>query len=177
MITVRIIDREHKADINIKNESFILYGLMLPSYNNGKWAHTVINLPPENHTEMSFPDENYDYDKMSEDHIFIGAYDGEKCVGLAIMRQDFFRYMYLYDLKVNSSYRRQGIGAMLIDKCKEVASQHGYCGVYTQGQDNNLGACQFYLKCGFEIGGINTHVYKGTSQENKKDIFFYIEAE
>lgn len=32
MITVKMIDCEHKADINIKNESFKLFGLMLPSY-------------------------------------------------------------------------------------------------------------------------------------------------
>ncbi|MBQ8403390.1 MAG: GNAT family N-acetyltransferase [Clostridia bacterium] len=177
MIKVKIIDSARKDDINIKNHPFKLFGLMLPSYNNGKWDHTEIVFPPENHTEMRFPDENYDYDKMKDEHIFIGAYDGEQCIGLAIMRDDFFKYMYLYDLKVNSAYRSKGVGAMLIDKCKEVAVEQGYRGIYTQGQDNNLGACKFYLKCGFEIGGINTHVYNGTPQENKKDIFFYIDAE
>lgn len=154
MITVKIIDKEHSADINIPNEPFKLFGMMLPSYNNGKWNYTVMNFPLENHTEMCFPNENYDYEKMSENHIFIGAYDGAQCIGLAIMRDDFFKYMYLYDLKVNSGYR----------------------GVYTQGQDNNLGACKFYLKCGFQLGGVNTFIYNGTSQENKNDIFFYIDA-
>ncbi|MBQ9121049.1 MAG: GNAT family N-acetyltransferase, partial [Clostridia bacterium] len=167
---------EQQADINLPNEPFKLYGLMLPSYNNGKWDHTVMYLPPENHTEMCFPDESYDYGKMSEDSVFIGAYDGEKCIGLAIMQQAFFKYMYLYDLKVNAAYRGRGVGRMLIERCKEVAVKHGYRGVYTQGQDNNLAACTFYLKCGFAIGGLNTHVYNGTPQENKKDIFFYLDA-
>ena len=177
MINIKVIDKGHQADINIPNEPFKLFGLMLPSYNNGKWDHTVIHFPPENHTEMCFPDENYNYDKMAENYIFIGAYDGDSCIGLAIMRNAFFKYMYLYDLKVNSDYRGKGVGAMLIDKCKEIALEHGYRGVYTQGQDNNLGACQFYLKCGFRIGGVNTFIYNGTSQENKNDIFFYIDSE
>ena len=176
MITVKIIDNEHKVDINIKNEPFKLYGLMLPSYNNGKWDYTVINFAPENCAEMSFPDENYDYDKMIKDHFFIGAYDSDKCIGLAVMRQSFSKYMYLYDLKVNSAYREKGVGAKLIDECKKLALCKGYIGVYTQGQDNNLAACKFYLKCGFEIGGLDTHVYNGTPQENKKDIHFYIKA-
>lgn len=176
MIQIRIIDRGHKADINIPNEPFKMFGLMLPSYNNGQWDHTVINFPTENYAEMCFPDENYDYDAMSKDHIFIGAYDEEQCIGLAIMRDDFFKYMYLYDLKVNSAYRGKGVGAMLIDTCKEVAAEHGYRGIYTQGQDNNLGACKFYLKCGFQIGGVNTFIYNGTAQENKKNIFFYIDS-
>lgn len=176
MISIKIINHEHREDINIPNEQFKLFGLMLPSYNNGKWDYTVINFPSENHTEMRFPDENYDYDEMTKEHIFIGAYDGERCVGLAILKQEWFKYMYLYDLKVNSEYRGKGVGAMLIDKCKEIAIEQGYRGVYTQGQDNNLGACKFYLKCGFQIGGVNTFIYNGTSQENKKDIFFYIDS-
>ncbi len=45
--------------------------------------------------------------------------------------------MYLYDLKVNRKYRGQHIGKLLIQKANEIAVQNGYCGLYTQGQDNN----------------------------------------
>lgn len=175
MITVRIIDSEHKSDINIKNEPFKLFGLMLPSYSNGKWDHTAVRFPRENHSEMCFPDESYDYDEMSKEHIFVGAYDEERCVGLAVLKHEWFKYMYLYDLKVSSDHRGKGIGAMIIEKAKELALEHGYRGLYTQGQDNNLGACLFYIKNGFEIGGINTFIYNGTKQENKKDILFYLD--
>lgn len=98
--------------------------------------------------------------------------DGKQ-LWLNCLAKHMFKYMYLYDLKVNAEYRSKGVGKMLIDESKKVAKDNGYIGVYTQGQDNNLGACHFYLGNGFEIGGLNTHVYNGTSQENKKDIFFY----
>ena len=176
MITTKIITKEHKADINLKNHPFKLFGLMLPSYNNGKWNHTELLFPKENVTEMCFPDEDYDFDEMSRNSVFVGAYDGERCVGLAILQQALMRYMYLYDLKVDPDYRGQGVGRLLIDKCKEVAAEQGYRGLYTQGQDNNLGACRFYLKMGFEIGGLDTRVYGGTPQEHKKDILFYCDA-
>lgn len=42
--------------------------------------------------------------------------------------------------------------------------------------DNNLGACLFYIKRGFVIGGLNTNVYKGTKQEGKADIYFYCDV-
>lgn len=177
MITVRIITEAHKADINLKNQPFKLFGLLLPSYNNGKWDYTQLRFPAENITEMCFPDEDYDFEEMSQNSIFLGAYDGDACVGLAVLQQDFFKYMYLYDLKVEPSFRGKGVGAMLIKRAKEIAAEQGYRGLYTQGQDNNLGACLFYLKMGFEIGGLNTNVYKGTPQEHKKDIFFYCDAE
>ena len=173
MIVTSIIKEDRKADINIKNHPFQLFGLMLPSYNNGKWDNTELLFPKENVTEMCFPDEDYDFDAMSESSVFVGAYDGEKCVGLAILQQAFMRYMYLYDLKVDPDCRGQGVGRLLIDKCKKVAAQQGYKGLYTQGQDHNLGACRFYLRMGFEIGGLDTRVYGGTSQEHKKDILFY----
>ena len=32
MITTKIIDREHKGDINIPNQPFQLFGRMVPSY-------------------------------------------------------------------------------------------------------------------------------------------------
>ncbi|MBD5532518.1 MAG: GNAT family N-acetyltransferase [Lachnospiraceae bacterium] len=173
MISVKVIDKTHQNDINIKNEPFPLFGLVLPSYHNGKWDYEIVRFAEENVTQTCFPDENYDYEELSKNSVFIGAYDGEQCIGLAIMQQAMFRYMYLYDLKVNMDYRGRHVGAMLIEKAKEIAQEHGYRGIYTQGQDNNPGACLFYLRNGFEIGGLDTNVYKGTSQENKKDILFY----
>jgi len=177
MITVKTINADKKDDINIPNQPFKLYGLMQVSYDKEMWDYTVIRFPAENITEMCFPDENYDYDQLAQDGVLIGAYDNDRCIGLAILQHHFLKYMYLYDLKVDAHYRGQGIGRMLIEKAKEIAVEQGYRGIYTQGQDNNLGACLFYLKNGFAIGGLDTHVYKGTSQENKKDILFYLDID
>lgn len=173
---IRIIDDRSKADINIKNEPFSLFGRMIPSYCDEKWGYDVKLFPKEEISEMCFPDENYDYDAMSKDCVFIGAYNGEKCIGLAVLQDYMFKYMYLYDLKVLSNYRNVGIASALIEKAKEVALSKRYCGIYTIGQDNNLAACRFYLKAGFQIGGFDNRVYKGTSQDGKADIIFYLDC-
>lgn len=177
MIEIKIIDQEHEQDINIPNEPFPLWGRMIPSYTNEKWSYTVERYNLQDVSEMCFPDENYNYGEMCKNSIFIGAYDGDTCVGLAIMQDAFFKYMYLYDLKVNKEYRRQGVAALLIKKAKEVALEKGYSGIYTQGQDNNLSACLFYIKIGFYIGGLDTNIYKGTKQEGKADILFYLDVD
>ena len=176
MFEIRIIDADHKQDINIPNEPFSLFGRMIPSYINEQWTYSIIHFKEEEICEMCFPDENYDYDNLSKNSIFVGAYEGDKCIGLAILQHAMMKYMYLYDLKVNMDYRGLQIGKMLIEKSKQVAVKQGYKGIYTQGQDNNLGACLFYLKNGFVIGGLDTHVYVGTSQEGKSDILFYLDA-
>lgn len=177
MIEIRIIDADHEQDINIPNEPFVLFGRMVPSYSNGQWQYSTVRFEEDEIGEMCFPDENYDYGELSKNSVFVGAYDGDKCVGLAILQQAMLKYMYLYDLKVNMDYRGRQIGKRLIEAAKEVAVKQGYRGIYTQGQDNNLGACLFYLKNGFVIGGLDTHVYTGTSQEGKSDILFYIDAD
>lgn len=82
--------------------------------------------------------------------------------------------MYLYDLKVSAAARGKGIGRALIGAAKAEALSRGYRGLYLQAQDNNLNACLFYLKAGFQIGGFDNHVYNGTNQEGKADIIFYL---
>lgn len=172
---IRIIGDENAKDINIKNEKFELFGRMIPCRQDGKWSYTV-----EKGTSVGwdiFPDENYDYEKMKDDCIFVGAYDGETCIGLAIFQKQWHKYIYLYDLKVNARYRRRGIAARMLDKASEAALRLGYRGIWTVGQDNNLAACLFYIKNGFVIGGLDTEVYNGTKLEGNADIHFYKEFE
>ena len=169
MIEIKIIDATHKDDINIPNEPFRLIGRMIPTYIDKQWNYRVHSFNESDITEMCFPDENYNYDEMKNNSIFIGAYDNGKYVGLAILQDAWFKYMYLYDLKVSKDFRHMGIATSLIQKVKEVCKAHGYSGIYTQGQDNNVSACLFYIKTGFHIGGLDTNVYKGTKQEGKAD--------
>lgn len=98
MIETKIIDARHKADINIPNEPFRIFGKIVLSYEGKNRAYKLLRFDSENITEMCFSDENYDYDFMT-DSTFLGAYDGDKWVGLAILQPGFFKYMYLYDLK------------------------------------------------------------------------------
>ena len=83
--------------------------------------------------------------------------------------------MLLQDLKVNRDFRKLGSAGELIKKGQQYASDLGYKGIYTISQDNNLAACKFYLKQGFEIGGLNTRDYQHTLQEGKADVYFYLE--
>lgn len=172
----RVITKEHSEDILLKNDPFPLNGKMIVSYVNQKWGYTVERFPPDQCSEMRFPDEAYDFDAMSKDTVFIGAYDGDQCVGLVLLQKAFFKYMYIPDFKVSAACRGQGVGRMLVQKAAEAAKEMGYRGLYLQGQDNNLNACLFYIHTGFRIGGLDTEVYKGTSQEGKADIMFYLDV-
>lgn len=170
-ISIRLIGRENASDINIKNEPFPLFGRMLPCYQDGKWSYTTRK---NDKTEWDlFPDENYDFEKMEKEYVFVGAYDGSVCIGLAILKHQWNKYIYLHDLKVNQAYRGQHVATKMMNTAYEYAREHGYRGVWTIGQDNNLAACLFYINSGFRIGGLDTDVYIGTGLEGNSDIYFY----
>ena len=173
LIEIRRIDAAHGEDARLPNEPFREWGRMIPRLENGRWSYTTEPLPETR--EECFPNEPYD--PAEDDAIFLGAYDGDRCVGVAVLRQEMFRYLYLDDLKVCAALRGQGVGGRLIEGCMEAARALGLRGVYTIGQDNNLSACLFYLKQGFEIGGFDNRRYRGTSQAHKADIFFYKDLE
>lgn len=168
-ISIRKIDEAHAKDARLPNQPFKIWGQMIPSLDHGKWSYEVEKF--DQTTEDCFPDEPYDVTKDTA--TFLGAYKGDTCVGLAVLRKDMFKYLYLDDLKVNRDYRGHGIGGMLIEACMTETKKLGLQGVYTIGQDTNLSACLFYLRRGFEIGGFNNRNYCGTPQEKSADIYFY----
>ena len=171
MVEIKRITRENRQDLNIPNEPFNMPGRMIPLLHDGVWTFRT-EFFSETQT-MVFPEENYDFDEISTKGIVLGAYEDGNCIGIAIYQDYWLKYMYLYDLKVNASARGSGVGTMLINAGMEAAKKRGYCGIYTVAQDNNLNACLFYLKNGFEIGGFDNRTYDGTSQEGKADIIFY----
>ncbi len=172
---IRPITKENARDLNIANEPFSMPGRMIPSLCDGVWDYRVELF--DQIQEMTFPDENYVFDTLAENGILLGAYEDGSCVGVAIYQKAFFKYLYLYDLKVSAAARHKGVGKALIRAGLEAAEREGYQGIYTQAQDNNLNACQFYLSCGFQIGGFDNRIYSGTSQAGKADIVFYLGRE
>lgn len=175
MIEIRRITRETAQDLRLPNEPFEMPGKFIPQLSDGVWSYRMESFPaPET---MVFPNEDYDFEARSSKGAMFGAYENGKCVGLAIYEDYWLKYMYLYDLKVNSEARGKGIGKALIQAGLEEAKTRGYRGIYTIAQDNNLNACMFYLHAGFEIGGFDNRVYGGTSQANKADILFYLDIQ
>ena len=169
---IRIINEDFEKDINILNQPFKIRGRLLVSFVNNKWVYKEEVFKENQVKEMTFPDENYDFNEM-KDYVFLGAYENNTCIGLAILIETFNSCLFLYDLKVNKLMRGKGVGKKLVDYSYKYALDHNYPGLYTIAQDNNLDACLFYLSCGFEIGGLDTKTYEKTKQAGKYDIYFY----
>ena len=173
MVEIREITIESQGDLNLPNDAFQMPGRLIPALENGiwSWREELFETP----RSMCFPDENYDFQEYSKDGFLLGAYEDGVCMGLGIFREEFWKYIYVCDLKVCAAARGRGIGRMLIDAGMAKARAKGYRGLYLYAQDNNLNACRFYLKTGFKIGGFDNRRYDGTGQEGTADIIFYKE--
>ena len=59
--------------------------------------------------------------QMMFDHgnVYVGAYDGDKLVGLARVMTDFVFTSYLSDLAIDEAYQHRGIGKQLIIEVKK----------------------------------------------------------
>ncbi|MDR1599028.1 MAG: GNAT family N-acetyltransferase [Oscillospiraceae bacterium] len=84
------------------------------------------------------------------------AWNDGKLVGQAVVEKHIFRLARLCDVRVTLSERRRGVGARLMEAAERWAWQQGLAGVLVETQDNNPGACQFLVKCGYKFGGVDT---------------------
>lgn len=132
MIEIREITPDKKSDINLPNEPFKLVGRLEVGYMGGKWTYSEKYLPESEINEMVFPDENYVYEEM-QDYIFLGAYDNDECVGVAILSPHFTDRLYLEDLKVSGKARGKGVGKLLVGACLSLAKERGFNGLFTIG--------------------------------------------
>ena len=170
---IRLLTVKDGAAVKIPNEAFELFGRLIVSRTNDTWTHREVVF--DETTQQTFPEENYQIEELLSKGFVGGAFDETSCLGVAIFEDYWLKYAYLSDLKVAASYRGKGIAGQLIDFGLQEAKKKGYQGIWTIGQDNNLGACRFYLKSGFVIGGLDTRIYKHTAQEGKANIHFYLE--
>lgn len=172
-VELKRISKDNEKSLLLKNEPFDIFGELIVKRCNEKWAYEIKKYAPKEIKQQTFPDEGYKLKDVIKRGFAIGAFNGKQTVGLAIFNNQWHKYLYLEDLKVSEKYRQKGVAHSLLQFSEEVAKSNGYKGFWTIGQNNNVAACKFYLKYGFEIGGLDTKSYDHTSQMGKQDIHFY----
>jgi len=71
----------------------------------------------------------------------------------------------LWDIRVNSDYRRLGLGSRIIDEVKRWAISRGFTRLKIETQNNNVKACNFYASQGATLTGYNMHYYNDYPEE------------
>lgn len=85
---------------------------------------------------------------------------GGRIVGmLDATPQDWNDTVWVWNLMLDHSIRRRGVGRKLFDEAVEWARGLGYRALVFETQTNNVPACRFYLAMGCELDGLRTTLY------------------
>jgi len=155
-LLIRPLEEELINDIHTTNDPFIVFGKIVPGLHKGVWSYEEKLFDVTK--EIRFPDDNLDWNKYinREDKALFLAYMGQACVGQIRIVRDGNRFCYIENIAVKKDYRARGIGKQLLNKAEEWAKERKLIGMSLEAQDDNLGACRFYIKQGFELGGADS---------------------
>ncbi len=158
-ITIREMDESSSQSIKKYGSSFEVTSKLVLHAENGKIRYTVVHVPP--YTKQ-YGAERVDPDTYiaSSDRIVFLAYVDDKLAGQIRVYKNWNAFAYIDDIAVESDYRGQGIARALMERATEWAKSKGFPGMMLETQNNNVAACRLYERCGFELRGFDTHLYK-----------------
>ncbi|WP_214702010.1 MULTISPECIES: GNAT family N-acetyltransferase [unclassified Exiguobacterium] len=155
-IQIKELIEEDINRVNDANDPFPIIGRIMPRYMNGKWTY-VEELDKEV-TEITFPDDRLDWKQYigHDNRILFLAMDADECVGQIRLVKDWNRFAYIENIAVRQTHRKRGIGQMLLETAEQWAKEKRLIGLSLEAQNDNLIACRFYEREGFQLGGVDS---------------------
>jgi streptothricin acetyltransferase len=84
----------------------------------------------------------------------------------------------VWNILVDHSCRRRGIGRRFVQRAVEWAQSRGMLALMAETQAQNLNACRFYSRMGFVVGGVDDHLYRYSRDPQaarEVAVFWYLE--
>jgi GNAT superfamily N-acetyltransferase len=173
-VGLKELDLETVGDINSMDGSFEVASRIVPRIENGVFVFDVEEakgLQPK--TDPDDVEEYATYVK-NPDKVPYLAYVDHQAVGQIILKKWWNRFAWVEDIRVESTYRRRGIGAKLMDAAISWARRTGYPGIMLETQDTRVPACLFYQAYGFVFGGADEMLYTATESSGETALFWYL---
>ncbi|RPI32206.1 MAG: GNAT family N-acetyltransferase [Chloroflexota bacterium] len=157
--TIKEIEHETVADMERIDDVLRIDKILVVHTEEYRLVYTVEEIPPY---EKRYPRDPVDYHTYVHhpDRAIFLAYAGDQVAGMIILRKNWNNYAYIEYVTVDSHFRGQGAGVLLMERGKEWAREKGLPGIMLETQNNNTRACRLYERCGFVLGGFDRYLYK-----------------
>ena len=96
--------------------------------------------------------------------VYFAWLDGE-LAGQMLLETSEDNLASIRDIRVAMPFRRRGVGNAFIALAQDWAKQKNFFGLLAETQDVNAGACQFFSRCGFQMGGLDTMRYMARAKQ------------
>ena len=127
----------------------------------------------KNYWDCLADDDLHRYEGFLTDGFSLGAYRDGKWLGVVLAElQSWNRVLNVWELHVDPSYRRQGIGRSLLDELARRARKAGLRALAVETQNTNVDAIHFYRKAGFSIERLDLSFYANDDLETGEVAIF-----
>jgi ribosomal protein S18 acetylase RimI-like enzyme len=112
------------------------------------------------------------------DGLYLVAEDGDRLAALLDVERERWRNAAnVWHLFVDRAYRRQGLGAQLMQRAIHWARGAHLRAIVCETQTNNWAACNFYRTLGFQLCGVDDHFYSNRDIAlNEVALFWWYEV-
>ena len=159
-IRIKRVNQENIADIGKCDGTFVIESKLLVKFEDGIFDYEIVPAPPAEKRYDEYDIETATYINNPEKIIFL-AYIDDQIAGQITLRKNWNAYAYIEDIVVDVRFRKMGVGGKLIAAAKEWMAWKKLHGIMLETQNNNAGACKFYEKSGFVLGGCDQYLYQG----------------
>ena len=118
------------------------------------------------------PEEFGSFRNAPESEIFM-AYLDDQPVGHLVVSTNWNGYAHIDELAVHAPARRHGVAKALLDVAQFWSRKKKLPGIMLETQNNNLGACRLYERCGYVLGGIDHLRYRGIDRHTAEVALFW----
>ncbi|SEB93568.1 Acetyltransferase (GNAT) family protein [Pseudomonas saponiphila] len=118
------------------------------------------------------PEEFGSYRNAADSEIFM-AYLDDQPVGHVVVSTNWNGYGHVDELAVHAPARRHGVARALLEVAQFWSRKKQLPGVMLETQNNNLGACRLYERCGYVLGGVDHMRYRGIDPQTREVAIFW----
>lgn len=132
-------------------------------------------LPQPLHRQHEQPDEDMlaMYRAALQHNLSLGAYDGEKLIGIALAEPHHWNgSLWVWEFHVAESHRGQGIGRDLMEALAQRAKAAGLRVIVCETQNINVPAVRFYGRVGFTLDAFDLCYYTNADWPDGDIAFF-----
>jgi streptothricin acetyltransferase len=173
-IAIQEADRNNINSVYKVDGSLWVDSRLIISAVNGKFSFQVVPMP--GYTKPYMPDEIDTTTYLnSPDRVIFFAYIDNRLAGQIILRKNWNKFAWVEDIAVDTCYRRQGVGQALMARSMEWTKSRGLPGIMLETQDVRVGACRFYERFGFTLGGFDRKLYSAFPEDaGEIALFWYL---
>ena len=118
------------------------------------------------------PEEFGSYRGAADSEIFMAFLDDQP-VGHIVVSTNWNGYAHIDELAVHAPARRHGVAKALLDVAQFWSRKKRLPGIMLETQNNNLGACRLYERCGYVVGGVDELRYRGIDPQTAEVAIFW----